>query len=122
MTPAASIPTEPEQRKRHRMHGLSQIPPIPLHRFLRSDLRTVDAESLGGLEDADAIFGVDVMTGRNVLLFGSKVLREIARTQTPRRLRVVRISLDLATDELDVACQLVKRAKARCDYRRGIQW
>jgi len=63
-------------------------------------------------ETADVIFGVDVASRREILVFGRGALLMIAVTGMSGRLRVLRISIDSAGDELELLI-------AACDAYRG---
>ena len=69
------------------------------------------------LRDADLIFGVDVMSGHEFLMYGAKALRRVIKTGRNELANTVAIALDQSTDELERLYVLVKMIKGRCDYR-----
>jgi hypothetical protein len=71
------------------------------------------------LDRADVIFGVDVMSGREFLVYGRKTLEEIVATGESRELALVRIGIDQETDELEKLLALVSVVKGSFDYLPG---
>src|SRR6266850_8271330 len=78
-------------------------------------------------ETADVIFGVDVAAGREILVFGRGALEMITVTGVEDGLRVLRVSIDGAGDELELliaACEAyrghhaIKRSHDRRDLRQ----
>jgi hypothetical protein len=63
------------------------------------------------------IFGVDVMTEHQFLVYGRDVLKEIMDTGKGRSLRVLRIGLDQETEELEKLLALVELVRGRHDYQ-----
>jgi hypothetical protein len=53
------------------------------------------------LSDAEVITAVDHMTRREQIIYGRSLLREIKASDRQRWVRILRIGLDLETDELD---------------------
>ena len=70
-------------------------------------------------ETADVIFGVDVATGREILVFGRGVLEMIAGTGRSDRPRVLRVSIDGAGDELDLLIAACEAYRGHHDYKAG---
>lgn len=68
------------------------------------------------LDKADVIFGVDVMSGHEFVVYGRKALEEIVTTGEARQLAVVRIGIDQETDELEKLLALVSLVKGSFDY------
>jgi len=66
---------------------------------------------------ADVIFGVDVATGREILVFDRGELPMIAVTGMSDRLRVLRISIDSASDELELLIAACEAYRGHHDYR-----
>ena len=66
---------------------------------------------------ADVIFGVDVATGREILVFDRGELPMIAVTGMRDRLRVLRISIDSAGDELELLIAACEAYRGHHDYR-----
>ncbi len=67
-------------------------------------------------ETADVIFGVDVASGREILVFGRSALRMIAVTRMEDRLRVLRVSIDGAGDELELLAAACEAYRGHHDY------
>ena len=68
-------------------------------------------------ETADVIFGVDVASGREILVFGRSALRMIAVTGMEDRLRVLRVSIDGAGDELELLTAACEAYRGHHDYK-----
>ena len=66
---------------------------------------------------ADLIFGVDVMSRKQFLVYGQPTLRRIIKTGKSEHCRVLRIELDRETDELERLCAVVQAVKGRHDYQ-----
>jgi len=65
---------------------------------------------------ADVIFGVDVATGREILVFDRGELPMIAVTGMSDRLRVLRISIDGVGDELELLVAACEAYRGHHDY------
>ena len=63
-------------------------------------------------ETADVIFGIDVATGQEILVFSRDALQMIAVKEANDGLRVLRISIDCTGDELELLL-------AACEAYRG---
>ena len=68
------------------------------------------------LADADLIFGVDVMSGKQFILFGRLSLEELVRTGQSNILGVVNVGLDQETMEIEKLATLVQDIKGHHDY------
>jgi len=68
------------------------------------------------LANADLIFGVDVMSGKQFILFGSLSLEKLVRTGQSNILGVVNVGLDLETMEIEKLATLVQDIKGHHDY------
>jgi hypothetical protein len=68
------------------------------------------------LRSADLIFGVDIMSGRQFLVFGRERLERMVRTRKAERCRVLRIGIDQETDELERLVALVQVMRGQHDY------
>ena len=70
------------------------------------------------LTEADLIFGVDVSTGSQFLVFGRELLQTIARGGMIRAVKgiVVEIDQDKPYGELERLCALVQVIKGHDDY------
>jgi hypothetical protein len=69
------------------------------------------------LNAAQVIFGIDVMTRNEFLVYGRKALEKIQRTGKSKPLAVLYIEVDQEGDELEKLCAMVEVVKGRCDYR-----
>ena len=63
-------------------------------------------------ETADVIFGIDVATGQEILVFSRDALQMIAVKGANNGVRVLRISIDCTGDEFELLL-------AACDAYRG---
>ena len=68
------------------------------------------------LADADLIFGVDVMSGKQSIVFGRLSLEELVRTGQSNILGVVNVGLDQETMEIEKLATLVQDIKGHHDY------
>jgi hypothetical protein len=68
------------------------------------------------LADADLIFGVDVVSGKQFILFGRLSLEELVRTGQSNILGVVNVGLDHETMEIEKLAALVQDIKGHHDY------
>ena len=68
------------------------------------------------LADADLIFGVDVMSGKQFILFGRLSLEKLVRTGQSNTLGVVNVGLDQETMEIEKLATLVQDIKGHHDY------
>ncbi len=68
------------------------------------------------LADADLIFGVDVMSGKQFTLFGRLSLEELVRTGQSNILGVVNVGIDQETMEIEKLATLVQDIKGHHDY------
>jgi len=97
---------------------------IPLEAFFSSDEKELrpnvsdnfDARAI--LKAADLIFGVDVMSEKEMLVFGKKKLEQIIRKGTAKSLEVLRVLIDgdESSDELEKLIALVQTVKGYHDY------
>ena len=65
---------------------------------------------------ADLIFGVDLMSGKQSLVFGRLSLEELLRTGQSNILAVVNVGLDQETSEIEKLATLVQDIKGHHDY------
>ena len=68
------------------------------------------------MDSADVIIAVDVMSRRESLVFGRQVLASIVRENIARGVRVLRVELDMDTDELERLLALTLVVKGSHDY------
>jgi hypothetical protein len=67
------------------------------------------------VQEADVVLGLDVMTQREHLVFGRAALVDLALSGEGSELRILIVSLDQDTNELDDLCTLVMAVKGRHD-------
>jgi len=78
-----------------------------------------EVESRQLLAIADLIFGVDVMSGKQLLVFGRSTLEELVRTGQSNILGVVNVGLDQDAMEIEKLATLVQHIKGYHDYYRA---
>jgi hypothetical protein len=94
-------------------------PVYPLAAFIQP-FDSLDKIDLNGamlpiLLGADVVYGRDVMTGNEFLVFGRDALEQ-TRAGKPDILRTLAIEIDQATDELEMLIALMRVQKGRDDY------
>jgi hypothetical protein len=67
--------------------------------------------------DAQVIFGVDVMSQREFLVYGRKALEEIVKSGKTQMLSTIHVAIDQETDELEKLVALVHVVKGHDDYQ-----
>ena len=72
-----------------------------------------------GLNEADVIFGVDVMTQHQFLVYGRDALQEVVQSGQAKMLNVLRIGLDQETGELAKLLTVVVMVKGEHHYKPG---
>ncbi len=93
--------------------------PIPLEAFWGENDR-VNPAARGLILQADLILGVDIMSRQEYVVYGKATLKRIAETGQGQDLRVLRVGIDAAGDDLDRLCGLVMFLRGRFDY--GKDW
>jgi hypothetical protein len=78
--------------------------------------RNAEAECRRLLAVADLIFGVDVMRGKQLIVFGRLSLEELVRTGESNILGVVNVGLDQETMVIEKLATLVQDIKGHHDY------
>ena len=68
-------------------------------------------------ETADVILGVDVLTNREILVFGRDALQMVAISGMTDWPRVLRISIDSDSDELEMLVAACEAFRGHQDYR-----
>lgn len=97
---------------------------IPLEAFFSSDEKQLQPNVSGNfdaraiLKDAEVIFGVDVMSEKETLVFGRKTLEGIIRKGKAKPIKVLRVSIDMeaTSDDLEKLLAMVVTVKGRHDY------
>jgi hypothetical protein len=100
------------------MHEKKNVVPIEAL-FGEAPMPSLPADPRDDLADADVVVAVDVMSQREVLVYGRETLQGVVDRGAARSLQVMYIGLDLDTDELKRLCDLVRIVKGRCDYQPG---
>jgi len=70
------------------------------------------------LHSAELIFGVDVMSQRQFLVYGRDALQEIVTSGKAHPMQVLMIGLDQESDELEKLIALVRVIKGKDDYKK----
>jgi hypothetical protein len=66
---------------------------------------------------ADVVFGVDVKDEtQEVLFYGRRALKQIAKSGEGRELDVARVTIDLATDDVEALIAACRVLKGSCCY------
>jgi hypothetical protein len=68
---------------------------------------------------ADVVFGVDVMSEREFLVFGRKALRDVLESDQLKGLKVFRVALDQDTEELEKLFALIRELRGSDHHERG---
>jgi hypothetical protein len=90
---------------------------IPLEAFLGEGLSiTTDNAAMISLAEADVILGVDVRSQHEFLLYGRRLLEQIARAGEERPYRLLRITVDRTSADLEKLIGLVTVVKGGHDY------
>lgn len=69
------------------------------------------------LNEADIVFGVDRMSGREFLVYGADALRHVIDTGKSMSLYLLFIELDHETDDLERLLALMEVVKGKHDYQ-----
>jgi len=69
------------------------------------------------LKHADVIFGVDVDSEREFVVYGKEVLQRIVASNEGKMLRVARVELDQDTHELEYLLAAVRVLRGHDDYQ-----
>jgi hypothetical protein len=95
------------------------IPIIPLAAFFAPDgLRpNPEFDSRWILHRAKVILAIDSRSNEEVLVFGRRTLEAIVKSNVSKGLALVKIGIDIETDELDRLLALVRLVKGRDDYQ-----
>jgi hypothetical protein len=64
---------------------------------------------------ADVVFAVDAMTGNQTVVYGREKLEKTVKRGEASNLRILRVGLDMKTDELDRLCALLLAVRGECD-------
>ena len=94
------------------------LPVIPFAAiFAEDDINpNPSADPRPALNAAQVVLGVDVMSGREFLVYGRQELERIGKTGKGTKLAILRIGIDQETDELERLCALMLVVKGRFDY------
>ena len=88
------------------------MPNIPVHALEEPEYREV-------LKSADIIYGVDVNSRHEFLLFGREQLQRIVDSGVTEQAAVAKVELDHDTDELEWVIAAVTVLKGHHDYEVG---
>lgn len=78
---------------------------------------------LPDLKRANVIFGRDVETRNEFLVFGRTLLKRIAKGKVRKsRVALLVIELNQATDELEMLCAMLNVHKGHNDYEASSDW
>jgi len=95
--------------------------PLPFHALFAEDNINPNEDLARHPADvvasADVVLAQDVMTGRQALVYGRKVLEAIAAGRQADALAVLAVELDMDTDELERLVALVRVIKGHDDYQ-----
>jgi hypothetical protein len=91
---------------------------VPIHALYDANgLRPRSADDpRPALDAAEVILGVDVKSGDQFLVYGREARRGAAGGALAMALRVLRVELDLDTQELELLCAMVAAVKGRHEY------
>jgi hypothetical protein len=96
------------------------MPTIPINALFGDEMEpNLSADYEQFILAADVIFGVDLMSQREFLVFGRTALRGILRSGQLKGLKVVRVALDRDTEELVKLIALIRELRGSDDYRLG---
>jgi thymidine kinase len=69
------------------------------------------------MASADVILGVDVISQDEALFFGRRTLEQVAAGTESREVSVLKVELDMDTDEVERLAALVQVVKGHHDYQ-----
>lgn len=100
------------------LFGTDAVLTIPIHALFDKSghAPNLNADPRQVLHESSVIFGIDVMTRNEFLVFGRTTLERMAATATSEPVRVLRIEIDQATEELEQLLALMRTVKGRHDY------
>ncbi len=91
---------------------------IPIDALFNEELGPNESDDpREALQEAEVILAVDVMTQKEAVVFGKELLQEIASGKNAASVAMLRIGLDIETDELEKLLALVQVMKGYHDYR-----
>jgi hypothetical protein len=98
-----------------KLHG---VPRIPIHALFGTGFNAnPDIDPRGIIDRADVIFGIDLMTGNEFLVYGRDLLKKIDDREAAPTIAVVAVELDQDTNEALILLALCVIVKGRHDYR-----
>jgi hypothetical protein len=107
-----------DESKREPLRELRYIPINALFDETRTK-PNLAADPRRMLHKADIVFGVDIMSGREFLVYGRETLQRIVQTNTTEECTVIKIGIDQETEELELLAALMRVVKGRDDYEPG---
>jgi hypothetical protein len=100
------------------MNGGEVIPIVALLDASRGKA-TSETDPRSALRAAEVIIGVDVVSGREFLVYGRSALEETTRKGADDELRIVKVELEQRSAELQLLLILVEAFKGHHDYQAG---
>jgi hypothetical protein len=107
---------EEAQRCAAQLAQLGSVPVTPADALLADDGGSPTPAVLQALDEAEVSFAVDVKSSERALVFGMKAWGSQRRT---RPLRVLRIGVDMATDDVERLLAVIRLTKGRDDCSGG---
>jgi hypothetical protein len=94
---------------------------IPIHALFAADginpNDDVEPHPRDLMTNAEVVVAVDVMSGRESLLFGRRILERVVAGSLDRDPVVLKVELDMETDDLERMTALTRVMKGHDDYR-----
>src|SRR5262245_14510911 len=101
---------------------MSKLPdPVPINAFFSADDTfpnpEMESDVRAWLEDADLIFGTDVMSGQEFIVYGRDLIQRIAGgAPEGEEVRILNVAIDQDSEDLKRLIDLVTTVKGRHDY------
>ena len=94
---------------------------ISIHALFAADSinpnESLDVHPRELVASADVILGVDVISQHEALFFGRRTLEQVAADTQSRKVSVLKVELDMDTDEVERLAALVQVVKGHHDYQ-----
>jgi len=97
---------------------MKHVPGIPIHAIYGKNISepNLSPDYRPTLLAADLIFGRDVDSGHEFLVYGRAALERVRENGRPDKFRIVVVEVDMETDELELLLALVEVLRGRNDY------
>lgn len=97
---------------------LNHVRGIPIHAIFGQDVSeaNLNHDHRPKLMAADLIFGRDVDSRHEFLVYGRPILEAVQRAGRPGHFRLVVVEVDMETEELEMLIALVRVLRGRDDY------